>query len=73
MPRSILSGQAGMQAQAQKNGQRSSAEMVKKSEQKADSSGRTGKEAPGQASTRSDSAGTASKTGTQTKSEAGNI
>lgn len=71
MPRSILSGQAGMQAQAQKNGQRSSAEMVKKSEQKADSSGRTGKEAPGQASTRSDSAGTASKTGTQTKSEAG--
>ena len=59
MPRSILSGQAGMQAQAQKNGQRSSAEMVKKSEQKADSSGRTGKEAPGQASTRSDSAGTA--------------
>lgn len=73
MPGSILSGQTGIQAHAQKNGQGSSAENAKKPEQKADSSGRTGKEAPGQASTRSDSAGTASKTGTQTKSEAGNI
>lgn len=73
MPGSILSGQTGMQAQAQKNGQSSSAENAKKPEQKEDSSGRTGKEPPGQAGTRPDSAGTASKTGTQTKSEAGNI
>lgn len=67
MPGSILSGQTGMQAQAQKNGQSSSAENAKKPEQKEDSSGRTGKEPPGQAGTRPDSAGTASKTGTQTK------
>lgn len=73
MPGSILSGQTGMQAQAQKNGQSSSAGAGKKPEQKSDSSGRTGKEPPGQADTRSDSAGTASKKGTQTKSEAGNI
>ena len=73
MPGSILSGQTGMQAQAQKNGQSSSAGVGKKPEQKSDSSGRTGKEPPGQADTRSDSAGTASKKGTQTKSEAGNI
>ena len=73
LPGSILSGQTGMQAQAQKNGQSSSAGAGKKPEQKSDSSGRTGKEPPGQADTRSDSAGTASKKGTQTKSEAGNI
>ena len=73
MPGSILSGQTGMQAQAQKNGQSSSAGAGKKPKQKSDSSGRTGKEPPGQADTRSDSAGTASKKGTQTKSEAGNI
>ena len=59
MPGSILSGQTGMQAQAQKNGQSSSAGAGKKPEQKSDSSGRTGKEPPGQADTRSDSAGTA--------------
>ena len=41
---SIVSGPTGMQAQAQKNGQSSPAESGKKPEQKADSSGRTGKE-----------------------------
>ena len=76
MPGSILSGQTGMQAQAQKNGQSSSAENAKKPEQKEDSSGRTGKEPPGQVGTRSDSAGTASKTGmggTHKKGESGNM
>ena len=76
MPGSVLSGQTGMQAQAQKDGQSSSAGAGKKPEQKADSSGRTGKEPPGQAGTRSDSAGTASKAGTegaQAKREAGNM
>lgn len=74
MPGSILSGQTGMQAQAQKNVQSGSVESGKKPEQKSDSSGRTGKEPPGQAGTRSDSAGTKAGTeGAQAKSEAGNM
>ena len=76
MPGSILSGQTGMQAHAQKNGQSSSTENAKKLEQKADSSGRTRKEPSGQAGASSDSAGIASKTGkggTHKKGESGNM
>lgn len=76
MPGSILSRQTGMQAQAQKKGQSGSAKSGKKPESRADSSGRTGKEPPGQAGTRSDSVGNASKTGmesAQKKSGAGNM